>query len=175
MPMYNNPFGFQAIGISTSGRHAQMTIRRTKLASNADAFFRGDALAPLAAGGVGRTLTPGTTPVIAVSDGYYAANNAADVRVASIPVDAGALFKVMSNGDFQRTQVGLNANLALGTGNATTQLSGDVLNTSTVATTNTLDLKIQENSADFENAYGNYGIAIVSFNRPSHGALVVGV
>ncbi len=173
MPNFNNPFGFQGLGIGVGGAGPSVTIRRTKLAANTDVFYRGDVLAPGAAGDCSRTFTPGTTPVLCVSDGYYPASTAA--LVASIPVDGGRLFRVQSNGDLQRTHVNLNANIVLGTGNAVTNNSGDTMNISTVATTNTLDLKIHELIDNLENTVGNYGIAIVSFNRSSQSSLAVGV
>ena len=172
MPNYDAPFGFKATGVGVAGAHRIVTHRRTKLASNTDQFFTGDALGADANGGLSRSITPGTTPVLGISPGNFPASTLATIGM--LPVE-GMLFLVQSNGDFQRTHVNQNANLALGTGNANTKTSADVLNISTVATTNTLDLKINVAADNRENVFGNYGIAIVSFNRAGIGSLIVGV
>lgn len=63
------------------------------------------------------------------------------------------------------TDVGLNANLAIGTGNATTGISGASLNNTTEAVTATLDVNILELDPEPGNAVGNFANWIVRINN----------
>jgi hypothetical protein len=59
----------------------------------------------------------------------------------------------------------LNANLALTAGNATLKLSKHELSETSLATTNTLDLKVRELYQSPDNALGQYARVVVTFNN----------
>lgn len=71
--------------------------------------------------------------------------------------------------------VGLNANVRIGTGNATTGNSGASLNNATEATTATLDLKILELDPYPGNVVGNFANWLVKISNHRYAAGVAGV
>lgn len=71
--------------------------------------------------------------------------------------------------------VGLNANVAIGTGSAATGNSGASLNNTTEATTATLDLKILGLDTYPGNAVGNFANWFVKINNHRYAAGVAGV
>lgn len=168
----NNPFGFRHTGLTSGGSHRLTTFQLKKLAGNTDVFYTGDALAADANGGICRTFTPGTTPILAISDGKYVASTEAYINAI---FTAQGLFVTQASGTLNETHVNNNANVLAGTGNATTNASGDTLDVSTLATTNTLDLKVWALERDKENAFGSYARVIVSFNKAGIGSGIVGV
>src|SRR5450759_3385754 len=130
MANVNTPFGFRPIMRTFTGGSG--TIQPThKLAGYATALFINDAVTHAAAGtkptlAVDAAITPGTAPVLGVNLIYQAASVATD----------GATFLVAAS--LQKT-----FNMAMTAGNTVTRVSKHSISETSVATTNTLDLKIR--------------------------------
>lgn len=105
------------------------------------------------------------TPSI-VSNGYRLASTLATVLVAD---DPSLLFEVMEDsvgGDVAAASVGLNANLASGSGNSYTKKSGWVLDSSSAGADATYQLTIQGFADRVDNEYPttDYAKLLVSIN-----------
>jgi hypothetical protein len=139
-------------------------------ASDATAIFMGDAV-KLDGGSDGngiRSVTQATgaavagvvvgivvDPLLLNSPQYRVASTARYLMVAD---DPNLLFECQEDavgGALASTSVGLNANLIVGAGSTTTGQSGMQLDTSTVATTATLELKVIEFVQRPDNEVGN--------------------
>jgi hypothetical protein len=183
MANVNAPFGFRPLMRSLTGGPGASAINVYKPSSNANALYIGDPVAKLTGGTalgfpqiVGPSgITPGTTAVVAVNLMWGAASTLTQHIV--IPVDY-QVFVVQANGTVAITDAMLteNANMNLGTAGSTTNLlSGALLDSNTVATTNTLDLKILGLYQGAQNAMGQYARLEVLFNNPASRPQVAGV
>src|ERR1035437_7787017 len=140
----NTPFGFRPTMRTFTGGSG--TIQPThKLAGYATALFINDAVTHAAAGtkptlAVDAAITPGTTPVLGVNLLYQAAS------VATI-MAAGAIFQAQGDGTGATFLVAASLqktfNMAMTAGNTVTRVSKHPISETSVATTNTLDLKIR--------------------------------
>lgn len=151
-------------------------------------LFKGDPVTILADGTLG-IATPGSALVgvfwgvqyipstggLPVNQQNWVASTAtlgARVATGFVIDDPDVLFTVQeTNGSgaagtpLALADVGLNANLAIGTGNATTGISGASLNNTTEANTSTLDVNIIELDPEPGNAVGNFANWIVRLNN----------
>jgi hypothetical protein len=92
--------------------------------------------------------------------------------------DPDALFEAQENSGgtaFTVNDVGLNCNFIVAAGSTVTGLSGVELDTSTEATTNTLDLKIVGLARRQDNAIGANAKWLVRINRHQYANQVAGV
>ncbi len=154
MPNLDNAHGFLLVGRGSNGGECYQE-EVTKAAGLAQAWFRGDRLFPAADGTVTRTNTPGTTPLYGICNAYSPASTAAALRVITSP---DALFEAQSDTDgtgLVAADVHLNCNAIDGTGSSYTLISGDMLDTSSKATTAALDWKLIGLFPDPNNAFGN--------------------
>ncbi len=151
----NNPHGFMLVGRGSNG--GQCVLEEvTKAASLAQAWFRGDRLFPASDGTVTRTNTPGTTPLLGISNAYSPASTAAALRVITSP---DALFEAQSDNDatgLVLTNTHNNCNAIDGAGSAYSLISGDMLDTSSAATAAALDFKLIGLLPDPQNEFGNF-------------------
>lgn len=102
-----------------------------------------------------------------VANGHRLASTAEYVLVAD---DPNLLFECQEDavgGALAAVDVGLNADMIAGTGSSTTQLSGWQLDTSTKATTNTLQLRIIGFVQRPDNVIGANAKVLVRFNLPT--------
>jgi hypothetical protein len=102
-----------------------------------------------------------------VANGYRLASTAGYVLVAD---DPNLLFEIQEDsvgGALAVTDIGLNADLIAGTGSAYTKLSGFMLDTSTKATTATLQLRIKGIVQRGDVDIGTTSKVLVSINLPT--------
>lgn len=99
-------------------------------------------------------------------------------RLLAVADDPNLLFEIqeVSGGTaLTADDMGLNANFVVGTGNATTGLSGVELNNATEATTNTLDLQIVAFANRPGNEIGEHAKWLVRINRHQRANQVAGI
>jgi len=175
MANVNNPHGLAWLGICISGGPA-MLEQFEKDASEAAAIYPGDAVNQEADGNIeANSATPGTTLFSGVALDHGAALTLTKHRVIVSP---DAIFEAQSDDDatgLVAADAGLNANLILGAGNATTLKSGHEIDTSTKATTATLDVKLRKLLAVEGNAYGEFARFEIMFNNHRNAYAVAGV
>lgn len=103
---------------------------------------------------------------------------ASTARILYVADDPNLLFEIqeVSGGTaLAAADIGLNANIVVGTGNATTGLSGVELNNATEATTNTLDVQIVGFVNRPGNEIGEHAKWLVRINRHQHANQVAGI
>jgi hypothetical protein len=144
-----------------------------KLATYATALYEGDAVTK-AAGGTKPTacidtnITPGTTPVLGVVMNFGAASIATDHNV--VLASGAAVFEVQGDGTgalfLTAAQMAKNANIAKNPpAVAALKISGYALSETSIAVTNTLDLKIRKLWESPDNFFGQYARVEVTFNN----------
>lgn len=174
MANVDNPHGLTLLGRTLSG--GCPTIEQfTKAASYGTAIFIGDAVARAADETIDKAITPGTTNYSGVSLNYGAASTLT-THLVSTSLDA--LYEAQDNNDtdgFVAADMGLNVNLELNAGSATTQISGHELDESTAQTTNTLDVKMLRLFGVPSNEYGSYSRIEIIFNKHRMAPGVAGV
>ena len=135
---------------------------------------------------VARMATPGTDVILGVMVGveplqtdlslnYRKASTAMYIYVCTDPA---ALYEVQEDsagGAAAATDVGLNANLVLGTVDTVTGNGKSMLDTSTKNTTSTLDVQIVRLAAKPDNAIGNYAKWVVKLNKAQYTNAATGV
>lgn len=150
------PFGLRPIGL-IGGQGFAGSTRAIKIASGyATSIFTGDVVKLVAAGTVEKdTGTTALTPVGVflgcaytdadlgyVNRSYWPASTVASDAVAFVCDDPDALFLIQADEAVAQTALGANFAVVQGAGSTTTGTSGVSLDGSTVATTNTLPLRL---------------------------------
>lgn len=180
------PFGFrQYSGTGSAPTYEQVPVR---IAYNASAIYYGDPVQPDSNGYV-VVGSPGTTQIAGIFQGckylsvsqkrtvwsnYWPGSDVASGNTVEgyIVNDPNAKF-VAQTGATGATAADINANVnfAIGTGNATSGISGASVDMSTVNTTNTLPFRIVGLDVDPPGAPGTeagaYNLVIVAFNNVS--------
>jgi len=198
----NAPHGFEPIGTLHGG--AMQTMEFVKLAAFGHAIYRNDivhAATSDATNSEGRiapalegsdTFTPGTTLESGILLNYAPASTLSDHQVLIDPhlimegQDDGSVNPATVVLGVQPQDPGKNANITLATAGQTfgsaagkQGLSGQQIDATTIATTNTLDLHILHllyvNEALGGNAFGANSRVVVTFNRHRLANQVVGV
>lgn len=153
MSNVNNPHGLSPLGTSLSGG-PQAVEQYTKQASDADAIYRQDPVQRSGGYITASGITPGTTYYSGVALNYGAAST---LTTHQIVISPDAIYEVQSDSTgVAVTNLGDNANLTVSTNSGQTlppHLSNAVLNGSTIATTNTLDVHILNLYATVGTAY----------------------
>lgn len=90
--------------------------------------------------------------------------------VADVLDDPSQMFIIQNDGTSAATNYGLNADIVVGTGNTVTGLSAIELDTSTIATTAALNLKIIGLWDVPNNAVGANAVVVVKINEHSYGS-----
>lgn len=161
----DNPHGLRPLMRTLSGG-VPFTQEFDKDASEGTAIFQWDAVNREADGNIeAASATPGTTLYSGVSLNYGAASTLTKHIVIAAP---DAVFEAQDNADtdgFAAADMGLNVNLELNAGSASTRLSGHELDESTVDTTNSLDMKLLQLLTVPDNAHGAWGRYEVVFNK----------
>jgi hypothetical protein len=171
MPNLNNPNGLRSLGITLSGV-SPTTNLYVKLAAYATALFRGDAVNRVASGPIEVSATPGTTTYQGVNLNFGAASTATDHIVVD---DPNALFTAQMSLALAAADIGKNANLLLSAGNAATKQSRHAVNSTGIAATATLDVKLLRLLSDPTNELGDYGRVVLVFNKHRMNPGVLGV
>ena len=166
----NNPRGFVLSTRGNSGGDVQ--VRHYWKASGAY-LYPGDVIARGADSFLTRTLTPGTTPLLGVVQRFSDTTKAEKVPVCD---QTDAVYVAMADGSgLVEADMGLNANVKKGTADATLKYSKDVIDSTTINTTNTLDLHLIRAVPRIDNAYGQYVMLQVVFNAHRMYPATVGV
>lgn len=175
MANVDNPHGLRPLMRTLSGGCPTIQWMQ-KDASEAAAIFQWDAVNREADGNIeANSATPGTTLYSGVSLNHGAAATLTDHAVVVSP---DAVFEAQDNSDtdgFAAADLGLNVNIELNAGSATTKISGHELDESTVATTATLDLKLLALLNTPDNAHGAFSRIEVVFNKHRMNPAVAGV
>jgi len=170
----DNPHGLGWLGFTLSGGCGVIELM-TKDASEAAAIFPGDAVNQEADGNIeANSATPGTTAFSGVALNYGALST---LTTHSVLVSPDAIFEAQGdNGtNLDAVDAGLNANLILGAGVVATLKSGHEIDSSTKATTSTLDVKLRKLLAVEGNAYGEFARFEVMFNTHRNAWSIAGV
>lgn len=154
------PYGAKPVGTLSGSGSFSGKRRAYKIASGYDtSIFDGDFVTLVNTGTVEKdagttTMTPigifvgcqYTDPVTGqlVEDQYWPANTVADDAVAFVVDDPNVLFQIQADDTLAQTALGNNAAVVQTAGNATFKQSRNTLDASTIATTNTLPLRIVE-------------------------------
>ena len=174
MANVNNPHGLRPLMRTLAGGFP--TIEEfDKAAGYATAIFINDAVNRVADGSIEASATPGTTLYTGVSLNYGKPSKATKHQVIVSP---DAIYEAQDNGavdGFNAADMGLNCNLALGSGNATTLISGHKLDEASANTTNSLDVKLLKLLDVPDNAAGSYSRVEVMFNKHRMAMGVAGV
>jgi hypothetical protein len=164
MANVNNPFGLRSLGLTLSGGAPQIELF-DKVVGYGTAVFPGDAVNQVADGSIEKSATPGSTLYSGVALDYGAASKATNHLVVVSP---DAVFVTQCDDDgtgLVATDRGINCNLVLGAGSATTYKSGHQLHSTTKNTTSSLDMKLRRLFPVGDNAYGVYARWEVVFNN----------
>lgn len=128
-----------------------------------------------ATGDVFQGVVVGVLPVTQDSLKYRAASTQRLLLVADDPDLTFEIQEVSGGTALAANDVGLNANIVVGTGSTVTGMSGIELNNATEATTNTLDVKIQGFVNRVDNEIGEHCKWLVVLNRHRYANQVAGV
>jgi len=178
-------FGLRPLGnLSASGSQKQFGY---EIADNqAGAIFQGDLVtlkdgfilqfnpaSHTAAVGVfnGCFYTDPTTGKPTFSNFYPGSVNITQGKiVADVLDDPSQLFIIQHDGTSAATDYGKNADIVVGTGSTTTGVSANELDTSTVATTAALNLKVVGLWDVPGNAVGEFAVVVVKINEHLYGS-----
>jgi len=197
----NSPFGFRQYSGTGSAPTYEQNVRYIK-SDNTTAIFFGDAVIPLTTGYIGQA-TASTVRVEGIFAGckyvstsqkrtvwsnYWPGSDANGDVEAYIIDDPNAKFLVQSSDSggtaaVTFANIGEYINLAVGTGNTATGISGMTVNVATLATTVTLPFRIvglvtSPPGAEGTDTATEYNQVIVAFNNAStrtNGAGPVGI
>lgn len=137
------------------------------------AIFQWDAVNRVADGSIEAAATPGTTLYSGVSLNHGKVSTATTHIVIDAP---DAVFVAQDEGTgIAAVDLGLNANLVLTAGNATTGISKHEIDGATKNTTNTLDVHLLQKLDDPLNEYGAWCRVELIFNKHRMGKTQVGV
>lgn len=189
MANLNNPFGFRPL-VRVGGAPFSCT-EYAKPATDANAIFMADVVKKVVGAVVlpespqgynlptvqtGYQGTPGTTLWQGVSANFGAAS-VATVHNVFDEIDCIFLTQAKTGTNISTaSHVGKNANISLTTaGSTTTKQSGMTLDGATIATTNTLDLRILKVAMISPNAEGDSAVLEVLINKHEFGQQTAGV
>lgn len=128
-----------------------------------------------ATGDVFQGVVIGVLPTTQDSLKYRAASTQRLLLVADDPDLLFEIQEVSGGTPLAANDIGLNANVVVGTGSTVTGLSGMELNNATEATTNTLDVKIVGFVNRADNEIGEHAKWLVALNRHRFANQVAGV
>ena len=90
--------------------------------------------------------------------------------IADVMDDPNQLFLIQADEDIEAADIGKNADIVVGLGSTTTGLSVNELDSSTIATTAALNLKIVGLYDSPNNAFGNFAVVVVKINEHLYGS-----
>ena len=185
MANIDKAFGLRAIGnLSATGAQKQYGYEIAD--SQAGTIFQGDLVA-LSAGFITKFLPATHTAAVGVFNGcnyndpttgkptfknYYpgSVNVTAGKIIADVIDDPNQLFLIQCDAGFVAADVGKNADV-VGTGGSTTSgISAMELNSSTLATSAALNLKVVGLYTDVNNEFGTNAVVVVKINEHVYGS-----
>ena len=185
MARTDNPFGFRALGnLSATGAQKQFGY---EIADNqSGAIFQGDLVtlkdgfilqfdpsSHTAAVGVfnGCNYVDPTTGKPTFSNYYPGSVNITQGQItADVIDDPNQLFVVQADEDIERADLGKNADIIVGTGNTSTGVSANELDSSSINTTAALNVKILSLYDIPDNAFANFALVVVKINEHLYGS-----
>jgi len=185
MANVDKPFGLRAIGnLSATGAQKQFgyniadnqsgAIFQGQLVTLKDGFILAfDPSSHTAAVGVfnGCNYIDPTTGKPTFSNFYPGSVNITQGEIiADVMDDPNQLFLIQSDEDIEAADIGKNADIVIGSGSTTTGLAANELDSSTIATTAALNLKIVGLYDSPNNAFGNFAIVVVKINEHLYGS-----
>lgn len=90
--------------------------------------------------------------------------------IADVIDDPNQLFLIQADEDIEAADIGKNADIVVGSGSTTTGLSVNELDSSSIATTAALNLKIVGLYDSPNNAFGNFAVVVVKINEHLYGS-----
>ena len=186
----DTPFGFKWIGNLNGSQFVGGTVKCNIPATDGTATFVNDAVKIAGSADADGVMTvnqatAGAAVYGVVTSVHMETQDSLVYRAASTnryvyvkPVMEGDLFEVQEDsvgGALAATSVGLNADIIVAAGSTTTGLSAMELDSSTAATTATLDLHIHSVVVRPDNAIGTNAKLIVTFNNRQTANQVAGV
>ena len=90
--------------------------------------------------------------------------------IADVMDDPNQLFLIQADEDIEAADIGKNADIVVGSGSTTTGLAANELDSSTIATTAALNLKIVRLYDSPNNALGNFAVVVVKINEHLYGS-----
>lgn len=90
--------------------------------------------------------------------------------IADVMDDPNQLFLIQADEDIEAADIGKNADIVVGSGSTTTGLAANELDSSTIATTAALNLKIVGLYDSPNNAFGNFAVVVVKINEHLYGS-----
>jgi hypothetical protein len=172
MANVNYPHGLRAL-LCLSGGPIQTEIFK-KAATYATAIFRGDVVNRVADGSIEASATPGTTLLTGVALNY---GGPSELTEHTVIVGMDTVFEAQGDDGtaLDEADMGLNANLVLNAGNATTKISGHEIDASSKATTATLDVHLLKKLMVPDNDYGEFARIELLINKHRMAQGVAGV
>lgn len=170
----DNPHGLRPLGRTLAGGFPTVETF-SKIATYGTAIFIWDAINRVADGSIEASATPGTTTYSGVSLNHGAASTLT-THVCMVSPDA--LYEAQDNAatdGFAAADLGLNANLVLGAGSATTLISGHEINETGVDVTDSLDVHLLRLYPSPDNAHGAWARIEIIFNKHRMNPTRVGV
>jgi len=183
----NTPIGLKAVRDAGSGKETGGLNLYYHPASDATALYIGDPVVKNgsadAAGVPGCVRAVAAGPITGVVEGFVpdgvtdkagfgAASTAFYVLVRDDPSE---LFEIQENTGIAAADIGLNANMTIGSGSSYTRRSGVTLDATTKATTATLALKMIGLSPKPKNDFGAYNKVLVRINNHTESAASAGI
>ena len=185
MANVNKPFGLRPLG-NLSGTGSQKQYGYEIADNQAGAIFQGD-LVTLKDGYILQFNPASHTAAVGVFNGcnyidpttgkptwsnYYpgSVNITQGKIIAEVLDDPSQMFLIQNDGDSAATNYGLNADVVVGTGSTTTGVSAMELDTSTIATTAALNVKIIGLWDVPNNAVGTNAVVVVKINEHLYGS-----
>ena len=185
MANVDKAFGLRALGnLSATGAQKQFGY---EIADNqSGAIFKGDLVtikdgfilqfdpsSHTAAVGVfnGCNYVDPTTGKHTFSNYYPGSVNITQGQItADVIDDPNQLFVVQADEDIERADLGKNADIVIGTGNTSTGVSANELDSSSINTTAALNVKIISLYDIPDNAFANFALVVVKINEHLYGS-----
>jgi len=174
MANVDNPHGLRPLGRRMGGGEPEIAFY-DKAATYGTAIFIWDAVNRVADGTIDKTATPGSTNYSGVSLTHGAALT---LTRHPVIIDPFAFYEAQDNNatdGFAAADMGLNADLQLNAGSATTQISGHEVNETGAAADATFDVHVHEKLDTPDNAYGGWCRLVITFNKHRMFGATVGV
>jgi hypothetical protein len=183
----NTPIGLKAVRDAGSGKDSGGLNLYFHPSTDATALYLGDPVVKNgsadAAGVPGCVRAVAAGPITGVVEGFVpdgvtdkAGFGAASTAFyALVRDDPSEMFEIQDNTGIAANDIGLNANMTIGSGSSFTRRSGVTLDASTKATTATLALKMIGLSPKPKNDFGAFNKILVKINNHTEASGVAGL
>jgi hypothetical protein len=165
--MANADAAYGALLIDSEGK--QYKVRRF-VKKTGSAIYPGDFVKRASTGNV--EVADAGAVLLGVAMEYKAATSTDEIAICD---DPDAVFEIQASADAQAADVFTNANIVATAGDTGKLQSKHTLDSSTIATTNTLQLRILGLHSIGSNAYGSYARLKVKINQHAYSSGVLGV